>query len=289
MLGSTMARVLQQNAVNVIEFNRNGAPVIKSNKAEVFDAIKQGSLDKIVKKSKFDYIVNCIGVVNKLINDKDQDSIDHAYKVNAEFPAELNEYSNKFGIPVITIGTDCVYSGKAGKYSEDDAFDPIDHYGVSKSIGENASTSAMLIRCSIIGREIKSSNSLTEWALAHPKGAVIKGYVNHIWNGVTTLHFSQIVSAIIEKNNFAASKFHLVPKDSLSKYELLQIIVREFGRADLKIEKFEAESTINRSLITIDTERNFRLWQDGGYNENPTIDQMISTYSTWTQLGKPRY
>ena len=284
MLGSTMTKVLHQGTLNVIEFNRNRASVIKSNKVEVIDVIKQNSLEKIFKKYKFNYIVNCIGVVNKLINNKNQDSIDHAYKINAEFPAKLNEYSIKFGIPVITIGTDCVYSGKAGNYSEVDAFDPIDHYGISKSIGEKASSSAMLIRCSIIGREINSSHSLTEWVLAHPKDAVIKGYLNHIWNGVTTLHFSQVVLGIMKSSNFAAGKFHLVPKDLVSKYELLHIIAREFGRDDLKIAKFEAKSTINRSLITTDIDQNSRLWQDGGYNKVPTINEMISTYSRWIQL-----
>lgn len=283
MLGSAMAKVLNENSMNIIEFNRNGVSVTKSNKTIAFDVIKKNNLNKIFKKHKFDYIINSIGVVNKLINKNDQNSIAYAYRVNSDFPAELNEYSVKSGIPIITIGTDCVYSGKVGNYSEIDAFDPIDHYGVSKSIGEKVSTSSMVIRCSIIGREMNTSNSLLEWVLAHPKDAVINGYVNHIWNGITNLHFSQVVLGIIKNNNFIAGKFHLVPKDSVCKYELLRLITRAFGRTDLRIEKYEAESAINRRLITIDIERNLRLWQEGGYNQVPTIDEMVSTYNKWSQ------
>ncbi len=283
MLGSAMTRVLRENSVNIIEFNRNGVSARGGNKSKAFDAIKKNDLIEIFKKPKFDYIINCVGVVNKLINNEDQDSIDYAYKINAEFPAALDECSIKFGIPVITIGTDCVYSGKSGKYSEINAFDPIDHYGISKSIGEKVGKSSMVIRSSIIGREKNTSNSLLEWVLAHPKDAVIYGYVNHIWNGVTVLHFSRVVLGVILNANFRVGISHLVPNNSVSKYELLHIIAREFGRADLMIEKFEAESSINRSLITTDIERNLRLWQDGGYNEIPTIDEMISTYSTWIQ------
>jgi dTDP-4-dehydrorhamnose reductase len=283
MLGSAMTRVLRENSVNILEFNRRGVSATGGNKSKAFDAIKKNDLIEIFKKPKFDYIINCVGVVNKLINNEDQDSIDYAYKINAEFPAALDECSIKFGIPVITIGTDCVYSGKSGKYSEINAFDPIDHYGISKSIGEKAGTSSMVIRSSIIGREKNTSNSLLEWVLAHPKDAVIYGYVNHIWNGVTVLHFSQVVLGVILNANFRVGIFHLVPNDSVSKYELLHIIAREFGRADLMIEKFEAASSINRSLITTDIERNLQLWQDGGYNQIPTIDEMISTYSTWIQ------
>ena len=283
MLGSTMTRVLRENSVDIIEFNRSGVSVSGGHKSKAFDATKKNDLIEIFEKPKFDYIINCVGVVNKLINNKDQDSIDYAYKINAEFPAALDECSIKFGIPVITIGTDCVYSGKSGKYSEINAFDPIDHYGISKSIGEKAGTSSMVIRSSIIGREKNTSNSLLEWVLAHPKDAVIYGYVNHIWNGVTVLHFSQVVLGVILNANFRVGIFHLVPNDSVSKYELLHIIAREFGRADLMIEKFEAASSINRSLITTDIEQNLQLWQDGGYNQIPTIDEMISTYSTWIQ------
>ena len=289
MLGATMAKVLDENCINLFEFNRSGVSITKSTQAEEFDVIKRNNLDKIFKRFNLDYIVNCIGIVNNLINNKDQHSIDLAYKVNAEFPAALNDYSIKSGIPVITIGTDCVYSGKVGNYSEIDRFDPIDHYGISKSMGEKASTTSMVIRCSIIGRETNASNSLLEWLLTHPKDAVINGYINHIWNGITNLHFSQVVAGIIKNSNFKAGKLHLVPKDLVSKFELLRIMAREFGRADLRIDKFESKTSINRSLITTDTERNLRLWQDGGYNEIPTIEEMISTYSTWTQLWKSRY
>jgi dTDP-4-dehydrorhamnose reductase len=279
MLGSTMTKSLDGKFTNVVEFNRQGISVSNSNQSEVFDVLKDKNLSKVFKNYKFDYIVNCIGVVNKLINDKDQGSIDYANKINAEFPSDLNSYSMKFGIPVITIGTDCVYSGNRGRYSEVDLFDPNDHYGVSKSIGEDASTDAMVIRCSIIGREKRPSNSLIEWVLSHPKNALVKGYVNHIWNGVPTLHFSQVVLGIIKNNNFKSGRIHLVPKNSVSKYELLMIIAREFGRDDLRIEKFEAEISVNRSLITVDLERNLRLWQDGGYTDIPTIKEMISTYA----------
>lgn len=281
MLGSTMTKLLQKNSVNIVEFNRSGTSVSKGSKPKAFDAIKKNDITKIFNEPHFDYIINCIGVVNKLINNEDQDSIDNAYTINADFPAELNEHSIRFGIPVITIGTDCVYSGKSGPYSEINTFDPIDHYGISKSIGEKASTSAMVIRCSIIGCEINSSHSLMEWLLAHSKNEVIHGYINHIWNGVTTLHFSQVVLGVIANGNFRVGTFHLVPKDSVSKYQLLNIIAREFGRADLKIGKFETEGSINRSLITTDIEQNLRLWQGGGYNQIPTIDQMISTYAAW--------
>jgi len=77
----------------------------------------------------------------------------------------------------------------------------------------------MLIRYSIIGREVHTGNSLMEWVLKQPLGATINGYTNHIWNGVTTLHFSKIFSGIIETNSFQAGIQYLIPKNIISKHD----------------------------------------------------------------------
>jgi dTDP-4-dehydrorhamnose reductase len=123
-----------------------------------------------------------------------------------------------------------------------------------------------------------------EWVLKQPLGAKINGYTNHIWNGVTTLHFSQIVSGIIKSNSFKAGVQHLIPKNIISKYELLNLIAQNFERHDLQISKFEADIAIDRSLTTNNFEQNLQFWQLGGYNEIPTIDEMVSTYSRWYRL-----
>jgi len=52
----------------------------------------------------------------------------------------------------------------------------------------------------------------------------------------------------------------------------------------LQICKFEADIAINRSLTTNKFEQNLQLWQLGGYNKIPTIDEMVSTYSGWFPL-----
>lgn len=284
MLGSTITHVLANNLVTVFEFNRLGISITKKNEARKFDVTKSYEFSEIFSGLKIDYIINCIGIIKQLIKSDDKSIIKLAYTVNAEFPSKLNNYSASFGIPVIQIGTDCVYSGKRGLYSEENPHDPIDTYGVTKNIGEQSALSSMVIRCSIIGKELDSSNSLLSWVLSNPNNSTIDGFINHFWNGVTTLHFSQIVSGVIKSDSFKYGVFHLVPGDIVSKYELINYIVREFGRIDLRINKFEAENEINRSLITIYPENNLSLWQNGGYNKVPTIEEMVSTYAVWSKL-----
>ena len=100
---------------------------------------------------------------------------------------------------MIQIATDCVYSGKTGGYNEDSLHDALDAYGKTKSLGEVRSSTFLNIRSSIIGPEINHKVLLLEWFLKQPKGAVLNGFSNHLWNGVTTLQFAELCLTIIKK------------------------------------------------------------------------------------------
>jgi dTDP-4-dehydrorhamnose reductase len=284
MLGSTLTRILENQIETIYEFNRSGISVTGNNEAKAIEVTSSDNILDSFKGLEFDYIVNCIGMIKHLINESDQSSFNLARKINSEFPSILNTYASRLDIPVIQVGTDCVYSGKSGLYSESDSHDPVDIYGETKNAGEQSATDSMIIRCSIVGKELKNNNSLLEWVISQPKGAKVKGYINHLWNGVTTLHFSQIISGIIKSGTYKPGIIHLVPKDIVSKYELINLISSHFGRTDLQVSQFEAETPINRSLITINPDQNLQLWSNGGYSETPTIAEMVSTYAKWTQV-----
>jgi dTDP-4-dehydrorhamnose reductase len=198
----------------------------------------------------------------------------------------LNSYSEFSGVPVIQIGTDCVFSGERGNYLETDLFEATDIYSQSKIDGEKNSPFTMIIRTSIIGKEIGRNNSLLNWVLSQEKNAELNGYTNHFWNGLTTLHFSNLVKGIIKSNNFRAGTFHVLPSDQVSKYELLRIISEKFNRMDLNIVKFETLNPINRSLGTVNSSFNQQLWAQAGYDIIPSIEEMVSEYSNWL---KPSY
>ncbi len=281
MLGSTLTRVLEDNFAKVYEFNRSGVSVTKKNQARKINALNSTDFSEIFSELKIDYIINCIGMIRQLINPNDQSSVDSAYKINSDFPLKLNSYAKGLGIPVIQIGTDCVYSGKEGLYSEDRPHDPSDIYGLTKDLGEQFSTYSMIIRCSIIGKELSTANSLLSWVLSNPKNSSINGYINHFWNGITVKHFSRIVYGIIKFSSFRLGVFHLVPQDIVTKYELINSIAKHFDRSDLRVSKCKAEPGVNRSLITNNPEQNLSFWQDGGYSEIPTVEEMVSSYAAW--------
>jgi dTDP-4-dehydrorhamnose reductase len=290
MLGSALVRLFQEQGLDVIEFNRTGSATSNSNKCFRINIEDKIKLSESILESNAEYFVNAVGLIKQKIDENSAKDRHSAVLANSNFPATLNLLSQKIGFKLIQIGTDCVYSGAEGQYSENSDFDPVDTYGTTKHEGEQASPQTMIIRSSIIGREEKSRFSLMEWLLGHPGYSEINGYVNHFWNGVTTLHFAKIALGVIETGSFEEGIFHLIPSDTVCKFDLLEMIAKQFSRRDLKINPIDAPLAIDRTLGTVNPGKNAILWNNAGYTKVPSIEEMVAEYAEWTYklLGNTR-
>ena len=182
MLGGMLRRYLEEEGIDVIGVSRKDGLVIHP-------AYHTASLlNKIPALLNPDYIVNCIGAIKPVFNDKNR--LTEAIYTNAIFPHELVGWNHRFevGAKIIHITTDCVFDGtevNAGYYAEGALHNSIDEYGKSKSLGE--SEDCMVLRTSIIGPEWGGNKrSVVEWVLSQ-RGKEINGFTNHRWNGLTTL------------------------------------------------------------------------------------------------------
>ena len=223
-----------------------------------------------------DYVINCIGVINKSIAEESADSRQSALLTNSLFPYRLNDLASELGFRIIQIATDCVFSGEKGGYLESDKHDTTDTYGKTKSLGEVPSENMMNIRVSIIGREVSSKVSLFEWVRNQPLNSQIHGYSDHFWNGVTTQAFSRICRGIIENSGFIAGTHHLVPADIMSKFELVTAIANRIGRSDIDILERPSGNRVDRTLATINASLNEQMWVNGGYTSIPRIASLVS-------------
>ena len=220
------------------------------------------------------WAINCIGIIKPFINDSNAEQVERAIQINSIFPHTIARLTK--GIArVLQIATDCVYSGSKGRYVETDAHDALDVYGKTKSLGEVYAEHVHHLRCSIIGPEMISPKSLMEWFLCQPHGASVNGFINHQWNGVTTLHFAKLCRAIIANDCELSHMQHVVPDGTVAKYDMLKEFARRYGRADLTINATEAPSIIDRTLKTNNPEKNQKLWATAGYSHAPTVPRMI--------------
>jgi len=286
MLGHTLVTYFNQQGIEVVEANRSDSPVISGNSHIRFDVLKNKIEDLFEGQPSFDYCINAVGVIRQLIQENDLQSNHEAMIINRDFSQELASASESLKIRTIQIATDCVFSGSQGNYFETSPHSPTDVYGRSKSEGEKLSEDLMHIRCSIIGRELNSQNSLMDWLLSQPQNSSVRGFINHLWNGVTAYHFARVAFGVIAGGTFEKGTFHLVPADTVSKFDILNDIASSFDRLDLEIAPFEAEIAIDRTLGTISESRNSGFWEGAGYSEAPTIKEMIEEYAVWEMQSK---
>ena len=224
---------------------------------------------------KPDWVVNCIGTIKPHINESDSNSVLNAINVNSIFPAQLSHAASKIGARVIQIATDCVYSGSKGAYLESDFQDATDVYGKTKSLGEVPAENMMHIRASIIGPELGRSTSLLEWFKNQPMNSQINGFTDHLWNGVTTHAFGKLCNGIINQNLFQGGKFHVTPKDVVTKAHLLNLFSKVYKRSDIMISDTVSAYKINRTLSTENITQSNNLWQSAGYSSIPTIEELV--------------
>jgi dTDP-4-dehydrorhamnose reductase len=279
MLGSMVVDVLSREAAVAVSATVRSEP-LRNTMVRKYPEVdwrlfepSRDSPDALVQDIA--WTVNAIGITKPLIRDDRADEIERAIDVNARLPHQLAHAATRAGSRVIQIATDCVYSGAKGAYVESDLHDALDVYGKTKSLGETFQDAVHHLRCSIIGPEPKDYKFLIEWFRRQPKGARVKGYVNHQWNGVTTLHFARLCKGIVAGGQIPGHLLHVVPTASVSKAEMLHEFARVYDRDDVAIEDVPAATVVDRTLATNQPDLNGALWRDAGYEHPPTVPEMI--------------
>ncbi len=202
------------------------------------------SFDQIVRAVETahpEVVINAIGVIKQSPAAGDPVI---SLTVNSLFPHRLSALCQAVGTRLIHISTDCVFSGRKGRYTENDMPDAEDLYGRSKLLGEVTGSHCLTLRTSIIGRELKSAHGLLEWFLSHRRGQV-QGYTNVFYTGFPTLMLAGIIADLIERHPDLSGLYH-VSSDPISKYELL-CLIRDSFQIPIEVEPFP-DIHIDRSL-----------------------------------------
>ena len=277
MLGSMVYDYLQKDpGLRVTGTSREGGTGLRPLDAEAED---------VPDLSGQQWVVNCIGVIKPFIKDDNRDQVIRAIRVNSLFPTRLAVAAERNGARVLQIATDCVYSGRDGCYDERAAHDATDVYGKTKSMGEVHSPNMSHLRCSIIGPEAKGFVSLLSWFLKQPDGSELNGFRNHLWNGVTTLHFAKLCAGIIKTSPALPHAQHVIPSGDITKADLLRAFGREYGRHNVRVKDVDAPTVIDRRLRTADEATNRALWRAAGHAEPPTVEDMVHEMAAYAKAG----
>jgi dTDP-4-dehydrorhamnose reductase len=71
-------------------------------------------------KSQFDWIINCSGYTGRPNVEACEVDKENCYHYNVTVPLYITKVANRFRIPIIHIGSGCIYDGYSQEYTEDD-------------------------------------------------------------------------------------------------------------------------------------------------------------------------
>ena len=273
MLGNAVAKEFLNEKKFDVYLSYNSKAIynfdIKDDKTFKFDALDDL---EFLKKYNFDVIINCIGIVKPRITNSDQETT--AILVNSIFPRKLSNIFFNTKTKIFQIATDCVYSGKKGKYLEHDIHDANDLYGMSKSLGEVNNENFYNLRCSIIGKELNNKYSLIEWFI-NSESNDLNGFTNHLWNGISTKSYAKYIKSILINKIEIPRLLHIIPSDQLSKFEMLKIFNEKFFEGKKNITPTNAKESIDRTLDSNYKELNISIWNNTDFHNVPTIKEII--------------
>jgi dTDP-4-dehydrorhamnose reductase len=239
---------------------------------KVLDVTDKSAFERFLIKSKFDVVINCIGVLIK----KSEERKDLAAYLNSFLPHQLEYFYKESLTRIIHLSTDCVFSGDSSPYYEDSIADGKLYYDRSKYLGEIVNDKDLTIRTSVVGPELSAEGTgLFNWFMMQ-KGQIF-GYTNAKWTGVSSLVLARAINRAIEcKLN---GIYHLTPINNISKYDLLCLFKKIFHKDILHIIPDEREMP-DRTLKSRRTDFDFIV---------PDYTEMFEEMKSYIENNKVLY
>jgi len=233
----------------------------------VYEGVEMGTVDGLIEvlgEFRPEAVVNAVGIVKQRSTAKESVP---SLEINSLFSHRLAGLCKAAGVRMVHMSTDCVFSGRKGRYQEDDLSDAEDLYGRTKYLGEVYDSHCITLRTSIIGKELSRKQGLLEWFLSQTGS--VQGFKNAIFSGFTTLELSRIIEKILTDDPENGGLYH-VSSDPISKFDLLTLIKRKIG---LRITIIPTEEPrLDRSLDSTRFRREFHYTP-------PTWEEMIEELS----------
>lgn len=235
------------------------------------DAMNQDLVSKIVLEGDYDYIINCIGLLNKTCDEFPSKAV----YLNSYLPHYIYELTKASKTKIIQISTDCVFSGKTGPYYENTFKDGETFYDKTKALGEIVDNKNLTFRNSIIGPDMNPNGvGLFNWFMK--QSGTIMGYKGVLWTGVTTLTLAKAMECAMKEN--LCGLYNLVNNNTISKSDLL----KEFNSAFKRDIKVVDNSDLKIAKILINTRNDFSF-------VIPSYHDMIVEMADWINNHKHLY
>jgi len=188
----------------------------------------------------YDYVVNCAAITNVDKIERDLDTKNEAYKVNATGAKKLAEWCRKSNTTLIHISTDFVFDGNGYRpYIEEDQIHPINEYGETKALGEmfirDSGCRYYIIRTAWLYSEY-GDNCFTRIAKMIESNSQLNGVNDVISSPTYARDLVHFICQIIIKGDVANGIYHFTNEGVCTRYDFMYQMHRELGDILSKLE-----------------------------------------------------
>jgi len=216
-----------------------------SNSIQI-DITNRDHVQAVLKEVKPEVVVHAAAETNV---DRCETSKDLAWAVNVEGTKNIAESCSSIGARLVYISTDYVFNGEKGLYTEDDAVNPVNYYGLTKLKGEeivrNLCEDSVIARTSVVyGWHPKKTNFATWVINSLRQGKQISVVEDHHNSPTLADDLAGIITKIIGTD--VCGTYHAASGERVSRFEFALKI------ADV----FELERTLLKAVKIVE----FHTW-----------------------------
>ena len=202
---------------------------------EELDLLDLKSLETYLQESGADIIINFAAYTNVDTAEAEKDSEDGmVYKLNVALPKSLAQNSAAINIKLIHVSTDYVFDGKKpAPYVEEDSPNPVNWYGTTKMLGEDA-VKEFAAKWLIIRPEMPYSSHFEKkldiartFVKMLTEGKQINGVSDQKITPIYVDHLIYGLQKLIESDSTGI--YHLASTDSTTPYDLAVMIAEKFN------------------------------------------------------------
>jgi dTDP-4-dehydrorhamnose reductase len=213
LLGARLAGMAQEEGHDVFSGHNHSLP--QKGSALKLDLAVDNSIHKAVEQAQPEVIFHTAALTDV---DRCESERDLACRINARGTKVLAEAARKAGAFLVYISTDYVFDGTRGMYKEEDAANPISHYGYTKLLGENYADCAAR-SCVIYGSKPASGKvNFALWILQKlQKGEEIRTVTDQYVSPTLNTNLAGMLLEAGEKRREGI--YHLAGATRISRYD----------------------------------------------------------------------
>ena len=238
LLGSKIAYILVKRGCKT--FSGHNTHRAKYGIPIKFDITNRDEVKKAFEISKPEVVIHAAALTDVDECEKDKE---YAWEVNVKGTENIVKFSQLSNAFLIYVSSDYVFSGEKGLYTETDAPNPINYYGLTKLEGEKIVSESSLpwciVRPSVIFGSVPSVGKVNFalWVIRKLRtGRELRIFKNQYASPTLNTNLAEMILEIIERR--LTGVYHLAGATPINRYEFARLIAETFE--------------LDKSLISVD-------------------------------------